>query len=225
MSDAQHHWHLVADDHEIVRGGICAILQNHPGWQVCGEVADGRLAVAMCLELRPDIAILDIGMPNLNGLEAARQIASSIPHVKVLILSVSGSEHIVRKAIEAGAQGYLLKSDAGDELINAVEALQQNRLFWHVTVEGGFFHKSLNPFQDCYKKVLPEILTRREREIVQLIAEGKGTKEIAVALGLSVKTVETHRANLMQKLDLHSVAEVVLYAVKNDLVQVPCLAY
>jgi DNA-binding NarL/FixJ family response regulator len=215
---------LVADDHEIVRGGICAILQKHPGWEVCGEVADGRLAIAKCLELRPDLAILDIGMPNLNGLEATRQITRSIPHVKVLILSVSGSEHTARKAIEAGAHGYLLKSDAGNELINAVEALQHNRPFWHLTVQGGFFHKSLNPFHDCSKKVVHESLTRREREVLQLIAEGKGSKEIAVALNLSVKTVETHRANLMQKLDLHSVAEVVLYAVRNDLVQVPSQA-
>lgn len=216
---------LVADDHEIVRGGICAILQKHPGWQVCCEVADGRLAVAKCLELRPDVAILDIGMPNLNGLEATSQIARSIPSVKVLILSINGSEHAARKALEAGAHGYLLKSDAGDELLNAVEALQHNKPFWHLTGQGGFFHRSLNPFRNSSREILQEALSRREREVVQLIAEGKGSKDIAAALNLSVKTVETHRANIMQKLDLHSVAELVLYAVKNELVQVPASTY
>jgi len=178
---------LVADDHEIVRGGICAILQKHPGWQVCGEVADGRLAVAKCLELRPDLAILDIGMPNLNGLEATRQITNSIPHVRVLIFSVSGSEHAARKALEAGAHGFLLKSDAGNELINAVEALRNNRPFWHLTAQGGFFQRPLNSYRVSSEKVLHQVLSRRELQVLQLIAEGKVSKDIASALGVGFK--------------------------------------
>jgi DNA-binding NarL/FixJ family response regulator len=216
---------LVADDHEIVRQGICSILQRRAGWQVCGEVADGRLAVAKCRDLQPDLAILDIGMPHLNGLEATRQITNSSPLVKVLIFSVSGSEHTARKALEAGAHGYLLKSDAGNELINAVDALRNNRPFWHLTAQGGFFRKSLNSYGASSEKVLHQVLSTRELEVLQLIAAGKVSKDIATALGVGVKTIETHRAHLMHKLDLHSVAELVLYAVKNDLVQLPSRTY
>jgi len=206
---------LVADDHEVVRKGICSILQKHPGWEVCCEVGDGRLAVDKSLELRPDIVILDIGMPSLNGLEATRRILHVNPEIKVLILTMHESEQVARQVFEAGALGYLLKSDAGSELLAAVEALQHNRLFLTSIVSRNFWQvvvKALPPTK--------EVLTTREREVLQLVAEGKASKEIAVELDVSTKTVDTHRSNIMRKLDLHSVADLVLYAVKNNIVQV-----
>ena len=206
---------LVADDHEVVRRGICSVLQKHPGWEVCCEVGDGRLAVDKSLELRPDIVILDIGMPTLNGLEATRKIVHANPHAKVLILTVYDSEQVARQVFEAGALGYLLKSDAGSELLAAVEALQHNRPFLTSIVRSDVWHiivKALPPTK--------EVLTPREREVLQLVAEGKGSKQIAVELDMSVKTVDCHRSNIMRKLDLHSVADLVLYAVKNNIVQV-----
>jgi DNA-binding NarL/FixJ family response regulator len=206
---------LVADDHEVVRRGICSVLQKRPGWEVCCEVGDGRLAVDKSLELRPDIVILDIGMPALNGLEATRRILRANPHAKVLILTVYDSEQVARQVFEAGALGYLLKSDAGSELLVAVEALQHNRPFLASSVP--------RDVRQIIVRALPptkEFLTSREREVLQLVAEGKGSKEIAVELDVSMKTVDTHRSNIMRKLDLHSVADLVLYAVKNNIVQV-----
>ena len=200
---------LVADDHEVVRRGICSVLQKHPGWEVCCEVGDGRLAVDKSLELQPDIVILDIGMPSLNGLEATRRI------LQVLILTMHESEQVARQVFEAGALGYLLKSDAGSELLAAVEALQHNRLFLTSIVSRNFWQVVVKAFPPT-----KEVLTTREREVLQLVAEGKASKEIAVELDMSVKTVDTHRSNIMRKLDLHSVAELVLYAVKNNIVQV-----
>jgi DNA-binding NarL/FixJ family response regulator len=206
---------LVADDHEVVRKGICSVLQKHPGWEVCCEVGDGRLAVEKSLELRPDIVILDIGMPSLNGLEATRRILHTNPEIKVLILTMHESEQVARQVFEAGARGYLLKSDAGSELLTAVQALQYNRHFFTSMV-------SRNSWQVIVKTVPPtkELLTGREREVLQLVAEGKSSKEIAVELDVSTKTVDTHRSNILRKLDLHTVADLVLYAVKNNIVQV-----
>jgi DNA-binding NarL/FixJ family response regulator len=206
---------LVADDHEVVRKGICSVLQKHPGWEVCCEVGDGRLAVDKSLELRPDIVILDIGMPSLNGLEATRRILHTNPEIKVLILTMHESEQVARQVFEAGALGYLLKSDAGSELLTAVQALQYNRHFFTSMV-------SRNSWQVIAKTVPPtkELLTGREREVLQLVAEGKSSKEIAVELDVSTKTVDTHRSNILRKLDLHTVADLVLYAVKNNIVQV-----
>jgi DNA-binding NarL/FixJ family response regulator len=211
---------LVADDHEVVRHGVRALLQAHAGWEVCAEAADGRIAVEKTLELKPDIAILDIGMPNLNGLEATRQILRSQPGARVLILTLHESEQVVREVLEVGARGFLLKSDAGRDLVAAVEALQGNKTFFTSrvaeTVVGSFSRGNLRVKETS----APEALTPREREIVQLLAEGKSTKEVALTLGLSVKTAETHRSNVMRKLNLHSVSELVLYAVRNNIVQV-----
>lgn len=206
---------LVADDHEVVRRGICSVLQKHPGWEVCCEVGDGRLAVDKSVELRPDIVILDIGMPTLNGLEATRKILHANPRTRVLILTVYDSEQVARQVFEAGARGYLLKSDAGSELVSAVEALRNNRLF--------LTSMASRDVSQIIVKTLPptkQVLTSREREVLQLVAEGKGSNQIAVELNMSVKTVDTHRSNIMRKLDLHSVANLVLYAVKNNIVQV-----
>jgi len=211
---------LVADDHEIVRQGIRALVTAHPGWEVCAEATNGREAVEKTANLKPDIVILDIGMPSLNGLNATRQILQADPQTKVLILTMHESDQVVREVLGAGARGYLLKSDAGRDLNTAIEALQRNKTFFTSKVA----EMVLDNFRKGKSKpegTLKDILTAREREVVQLLAEGKSTKEVAVVLGLSVKTAETHRSNIMRKLDIHSVSELVLYAVRNNIVQVP----
>jgi DNA-binding NarL/FixJ family response regulator len=208
---------LIADDHEIVRRGIRTMLENHPGWDVIGEAADGREAVQRAAELKPDLVLIDIGMPNLNGLDAARQIREICPMAHILVLSMHDSEQVVRDVLAVGARGFLLKSDAGRDLVAAVEALQRRRTYFTSKVAelvlDGYLNRDLNP-------VPKNRLTAREREVVQLLAEGKTSKEVAVVLNLSVKTAETHRTNIMRKLDLHSVADLTLYAVRNGIVQV-----
>lgn len=217
---------LIADDHELARNGIRALLESHPGWEVCGEAKDGRETVELAAGLRPDIVLLDIGMPNLNGLEAARQILTISPEVAILILTMHDSDNVVREVLRAGARGYLLKSDAGRDLVAAVEALQLQRTFFTTRVS----QMVLDGYLDRQTRNLGVIgknddrtensLTSREREVIQLLAEGKTSKEVAVTLKLSVKTAETHRTNLMRKLGLHSVADLTRYAVRNGIVQV-----
>jgi len=212
---------LVADDHEIVRKGVCALITSHPGWEVCGEASDGREAVRKVAQLKPDIVILDIGMPSLNGLEATRQILHHNPRQRILILSITESQQTIQEVLTAGARGYVSKSDAAKDLVIAVEELQHDRPYFNSQVGQMVLEGFLNRrHQTPSDKPATPNLTSREREIVQLLAEGKSTKEIAITLGLSVKTAETHRSNLMRKLDLHSVGEVVLYAVRNNIVQV-----
>jgi DNA-binding NarL/FixJ family response regulator len=211
---------LVADDHEVVRHGVRALLDGHPSWEVVAEAADGRDAVEKTIQLKADIVILDIGMPNLNGLEATRQILRSLPQARILILTMHESEQVVREVLEAGARGFLLKSDAGRDLVAAVEALQRHKTFFTSKVAEMVLESFLKSKPRPADQAEREILTPREREIVQLLAEGKSTKEVAVALGLSVKTAETHRSNIMRKLNLHSISELVLYAVRNNIVQV-----
>src|SRR5262245_36866998 len=212
---------LVADDHEVVRRGLCALLQGQPDWEVCGEAGDGREALEKTQKLKPDVVILDIGMPSLNGLEATRQILKTMPHTKVLILTLHDSDQVVREVLNAGARGFLLKSDAARDLVAAVDSLRRDRTFFtskvaHMVLDG--FLKGASPAPTAIKE--RNRLTPREREIVQLLAEGKSTKEVAVALNLSVKTAETHRSNIMRKLQLHSVSDLVLYAVRNNIITV-----
>ena len=212
---------LLADDHEIVRRGLRALLEKHEGWEVCGEASDGREAMEKALQLKPDVVIVDIGMPNLNGLDAARQILAMIPEARILILTVHDSEQMVREVLATGARGFLLKSDAGRDLVAAVEALEQRQTFFTSKVAQMMVDGYLRPNGDTIFSTNGQyVLTPREREVIQLVAEGKSTKEIATALGLSVKTAETHRTNLMRKLDLHSVADLTLYAVRNGIVQI-----
>jgi DNA-binding NarL/FixJ family response regulator len=212
---------LLADDHEIVRRGLISLLKSHAGWEVCGEAQDGRQAVEKVKALRPDIVILDLGMPNLNGLEATRQILRDNSQAKVLVLTITDADEVVRAVLDAGARGFVLKSDAARDLVAAVEALQSDKTFFTSRVAdlvlGGFLGR-LQPAPDT-DATLPT-LTPREREIVQLLAEGKSSKEVACLLNLSVKTAETHRSNIMRKLNLHSVSGLVLYAVRNNMVQV-----
>jgi DNA-binding NarL/FixJ family response regulator len=214
---------LIADDHEVARSGIRAVLESHPGWEVCAEAKDGRESVELAAATRPDLILLDIGMPNLNGLEAARQILAAAPDVAILILTMHDSDNVVREVLRAGARGYLLKSDAGRDLVAAVEALQNQRTFFTTRVSqmvlDGFLdrEKTGHSFK---RDDSTDVLTSREREVIQLLAEGKTSKEVAVALNLSVKTAETHRTNLMRKLGLHSVADLTRYAVRNGIVQV-----
>jgi DNA-binding NarL/FixJ family response regulator len=213
---------LIADDHDVARGGIRALLENHPGWLVCGEAKDGRETVELVAQMKPDLILLDIGMPNLNGLEATRQILATAPEALILILTMHDTDQLVREVLRAGARGFLFKSDAGRDLITAVEALQLGRTFFTTRVSqlvlNGFLDRD-QPGEESLERNF-ELLTSREREVIQLLAEGKTSKEVAVALNLSVKTAETHRTNLMRKLDLHSVADLTRYAVRNGIVQV-----
>ena len=210
---------LVADDHEVVRKGFRAILEAQHDCEVVGEAGDGRRAVEMARELRPDIVVMDVSMPQLNGLEAARQILKSRPQTKILILTMHESDSLIREVLDTGARGYILKSDAGQDLVSAVEALRMNKTFFTSRVTqmilDGYLKGDPRPAES---EVARGRLTPRQREIVQLLAEGKSSKEIAVALGLSVKTAETHRANIMRKLDCHSVSEVVRYAIRNKII-------
>lgn len=206
---------LLADDHPLVREGISAVLISHPRWEVCGEALDGRQAVQMTRELKPDIVILDLAMPILNGLDATRQILAENQDQKVLILTMSDSEQLIREVLAAGARGFVLKSDASKDLVAGLEALERNRTFFTSRVQNVLD----NYFSPSDTANLPT-LTNREKEVLQLIAEGKTTKEVASILGCSVKTAETHRSNFMRKLHLHSVSEVVLYAVRNFIIHV-----
>jgi DNA-binding NarL/FixJ family response regulator len=212
---------LLADDHEIVRKGLRALLEAEPGWQVAAEAADGRDAVEKAQQIKPDIAILDISMPSLNGLEATRQIVRDISETKVLVLTMHDSDPLIQRVLEAGARGYLLKSDAARDLVAAVDALRCNKTFFTPKVAQlvleGYLDK--NPRESASPEGGSFRLTDRQREIVQLLAEGKSSKEVASALGLSVKTAETHRANIMRRLDCHSVTALVRYAIRNHIIE------
>src|ERR1700691_1469455 len=213
---------LIADDHEVVRRGLAALLQSHEGWEICGDAKDGREAVEKAKQLKPDVVILDVGMPNLNGLAATRQLLQQNPQQKVIVLTITDSDQVIREALDAGARGFVLKSDAARDLVSAVEALQHNRMFFTPRVNdmvlSGFLDRGHHGSSGEPPR-LPK-LTSREREVIQLLAEGKSSKEVASLLNLSTKTAETHRSNIMRKLDFHSIRDLVVYAVKNDIIQV-----
>ena len=211
---------FIADDHDVVRFGLKALIETHPGWEVCGEARNGWEAVTEAKRLAPDIAVLDISMPELNGLEAARKIRKTCPHTEVLILTVHRSDELIREVLDAGAKGYIVKSDSGRYLLIALEALANHKPFFTPTAT----EMLLSSFRkDGVGSSLPapvgRRLTPREREIVQLLAEGKSSKEVATTLTISVRTAETHRANIMRKLDVHSVSELVRYAMRNRIIE------
>lgn len=212
---------LIADDHEIVRRGLRALIESQSNWKVIGEAVTGREAVDLAKAHSPHVAVLDVSMPELNGLEATRQILKVAPQTEVLILTMHESEQVVREVLDSGARGYVLKSDAGRDLISAVDALYHRRPFFSSRVSEMLLQNYLGK-QDhppaAAGSSLRSRLTAREREIVQLLAEGKTNKEVAASLNISIKTAETHRTNIMNKLDLHSVTELVRYAVRNNIV-------
>jgi DNA-binding NarL/FixJ family response regulator len=211
---------LVADDHDIVRQGVRTLLEARPEWEVCGEAVDGREAVGKAIKLKPDIAILDISMPGLNGLEATRQILRAVPQTEVMIVTMHESEQLVRDVLHAGARGYVVKSDARRDLVAAVEALSQHKAFLSPGVAGTVLKDYLEADTRAGDhRPSHSYLTPREREIVQLLAEGKSNKEVAARLGISVKTAETHRSNIMRKLSLHTISDVVRYAIRNKVIE------
>jgi DNA-binding NarL/FixJ family response regulator len=207
---------LIADDHEIVRKGLRSMLESHPGWEVCAEATDGLDTIKKVEAFKPDLVALDIGMPGLNGLDAARQILRDNPKLKILFLTVYDTDHAAKAAIQIGAKGLILKSDAARELMTAVETIQQNSTYFTAKIKESVLARNLRGSRRPLEK---ETLTPRERQVTQLLAEGKSTKDVASILNLSVKTAETHRSNIMGKLGIHSVSELVLYAVRNNIVQ------
>jgi DNA-binding NarL/FixJ family response regulator len=213
---------LVADDHDVVRKGVRRLLEEQPGWEVVAEAADGREAVEKAKLVQPDVTILDLSMPELNGLEAAREILKSVP-TKVLILTMYDSDPLIRQTLEAGARGYLLKSDAGRDLVSAVDALRRNKTFFTAKVAQmvleGYLGRSTKENEDDGSRKNGLRLTVRQKQILQLLAEGRSSKEVAVTLNISVKTAETHRANIMRRLDCHSVTELVRYAIRNHIME------
>jgi DNA-binding NarL/FixJ family response regulator len=209
---------LVADDHDMVRRGVRALLEAQPGWQVVAEARTGREAVDLAERLRPDVAILDLLMPELNGLEATRRIRTALPQTEVLVFTMHQTEQLIREVLLAGARGFLLKSDAAERLVAAVAALAGHRLYFSAPVSEALLDAFMRGAA-AGEEGVSGALTAREREIVQLLAEGRGNKEVADALTISVKTVETHRAAIMRKLDLGSLAALVRYAVRNRLVE------
>lgn len=209
---------LLADDHAIVRRGLKELMEEHIGWSVCAEAATGRQAVELAVEHRPHVAVLDLSMPELNGLEATRRIRQALPETEVLVFTMHESDELVRQVLAAGARGYLLKSDAADQLIPAVESLARHKPFF----SGRISEVVLDGFLKAggAEAAPPAIqrLTTREREIIQLLAEGHSNKRIAKLLDLSVKTIETHRAAVMRKLELSSLPDLVRFAIRNQII-------
>ena len=209
---------LLADDHNVLRRGLRLLLESHPEFTIVAEAANGRQAIEQAAATRPDVVVLDIAMPHLSGTEAAERITELLPSTAIVILSMHSDEAYVLRALKAGAKGYLLKDSAEDDLIQAIKAVSSGKSFFspevsRMLVEDYVREIKARGLQDSY-----ELLTAREREILQLLAKGKSNKDIAAMLSLSLYTVETHRRNLQEKLNLHSLAELILYAVRKGLI-------
>ena len=216
---------LIADDHELVRSGIRGLLRARRGWIVVGEATNGREAVEKAGKLKPDVAIVDVSMPELDGIEATRQIRKANSNTEVVILTMHESDQMVRRVLDAGARGYVLKSDLAAHLANAVKHVAARKLFLTPKVSDiilkGFLKTQNEPEPGERSQALP---TPREVEVIRLLAEGKANKRIAVALGITIRTVETHRANIMLKLGLHSLTELIHYAIRHEIFRTPAAA-
>jgi DNA-binding NarL/FixJ family response regulator len=209
---------VLADDHVVMRNGLKLLLERQPNFEVAGEAGNGREAVEICEKLKPDVLVLDIAMPNLNGIEAARQISAKLPHIAIVILSMHSDESYVLRALKAGARAYLLKDSAETDLINAIRAVSEGKAFFSPAISKMLVEDYIRRLEQRGVEDSYELLTTREREILQLLAEGKSNKEVAAMLNLSLYTVETHRGNILQKLNLHSVPELILYAVRKGVI-------
>lgn len=210
---------VLADDHTIIRSGLRLLLEQQPDFKVVAEGEDGRQAVQLVAKHHPDVVILDIGMPQLNGIEATRQIVAQEGHPNVLILSMHSDESYVLRALKAGARAYILKNAAEADLIRAVRAVSEGKSFFSPVISKMLLEDYVRQVREKEVEDSYDLLTSREREILQLLAEGKTNKEVASVLGLSPHTVETHRGNILEKLHLHSAAELILYAVRKGIIQ------
>jgi len=210
---------LLADDHDLMRRGIRGLLESESDLEVCGEAANGREALALASSLKPDVLVLDLGMPELNGLDALKQIHKEVPATEVLVFSMHDSEGLVREVFAAGARGYVLKSDAARYLVDAIRSLSQHKPFFTERISEAILSSLVSAASQSAKQSIDEDpLTIREHEILQLLAENKNNRDIADTLGISVRTVETHRRSIMQKLNATSIVELVHYAVRNRIV-------
>jgi DNA-binding NarL/FixJ family response regulator len=209
---------LVADDHEAVRSGLRFIIDSMAGWEVCGEAADGREAVELAIALKPAIVVMDMSMPGLNGLDATRQIRKLCPDAEILAFTGVDEEKLIHQMFEAGARGYILKTDPNEVIQAALRSLAEHKSYFTAKVGEVLFAKFLHGKESVSSGAEPDRLTRREREIVQLLAEGQSNKEVAATLGISMKTAETHRATVMKKLSLDSLASLVRYAIRNHII-------
>ena len=209
---------LLADDHKLIRAGLVLVVQQQPDLSVIGEADDGRQAVQLVESLRPDVVVMDIGMPNLNGIEAARQITASRPDTAVVILSMHADEGYVLRALKAGARAYLLKDSATTDLVQAIRAVVEGKSFFSPAVSKVLLQDYMRKLQRSGAEDSYDLLSPREREVLQLVAEGQSNKEVANLLNLSTYTVETHRAKIMQKLNLKGVPELILYAVRKGII-------
>jgi len=210
---------LLADDHDLTRAGVRYLLEKHTDWSVCAEASNGRIAVECAEKLRPDVAILDMSMPELNGVETARQILKKIPRTKILLYTMHETERIIVDALEAGASGIVLKSDAGENLVVAIESILKGRRFFTSHVAETVVEAYISKRTKTEPSTGQVVLTTRKREVIQLLAEGKSNKEVADRLGISTRTAEGHRAETMKRLRLGSLSELIRYAVRNGIVQ------
>jgi len=209
---------LLADDHKLIRAGLVLVVQQQPDFSVIGEADDGRQAVEMVKSLKPDVVVMDIGMPNLNGIEAARQVTADRPDTAVVMLSMHADEGYVLRALKAGARAYLLKDSATTDLVQAIRAVVEGKSFFSPSVSKVLLQDYMRKLRRSGAEDSYDLLSPREREVLQLVAEGKSNKEVANLLNLSTYTVETHRAKIMQKLNLKGVPELILYAVRKGII-------
>ncbi len=211
---------LIADDHAVTRAGLRGLLSSRPGWHVCAEATTGREAVALTERYRPNVVVMDIVMPELSGLEATRRIRRLLPKTEVLVLSLHYSDELVREVVEAGARAYVLKSDASKDLLSAIRAVANHQPYFTSSAHEVLLKGSCDQNPEVASSVsMYQALTGREREIIQLVAEGQSSKDVAAALAISAKTAETHRTNVMRKLGVHSVSELVRFAVKHHMIE------